>query len=122
MKFLIDMNVSPSWVDFLIESGFEAVHWSDVGAGHAHDREVMRWAVDHGHVLITSDLDFGAILAATRGRGPSVLQLRSDLLSPNSIGPLVLAAIEEAREELAQGALVSIDPGRARLRLLPLRK
>jgi predicted nuclease of predicted toxin-antitoxin system len=26
MKILVDMNLSPGWVDFLIEAGFEAVH------------------------------------------------------------------------------------------------
>ena len=56
-------------------------------------------------------------MAATGGRGPSVLQLRSDLLSTEKIGSSVLAAIEEAGEELARGALISIDTARARLRL-----
>ena len=121
MKFLVDMNVSPGWVDFLTEAGFEAVHWSRIGAGNARDSDVMAWAFEHGHIVITADLDFGAILAATGGRGPSVLQLRSDLLSTEKIGSSVLAAIEEAGEELARGALISIDTARARLRLLPLR-
>jgi predicted nuclease of predicted toxin-antitoxin system len=31
MKFLIDMNLSPLWVPFLANQGFEAVHWSTVG-------------------------------------------------------------------------------------------
>jgi predicted nuclease of predicted toxin-antitoxin system len=109
-------------VDFLVEAAFEAVHWSKVGAGDAHDSDVMRWAVEHDYIVLTSDLDFGAILAATRGRRPSVLQLRSDILTPNSIGPAVLAAIRQTQEELSSGALVSIDAARARLRMLPLRE
>jgi len=28
MKLLLDMNLSPTWVRFLEENGFEAVHWS----------------------------------------------------------------------------------------------
>jgi predicted nuclease of predicted toxin-antitoxin system len=122
MKILVDMNLSPRWVDFLVEAAFEAVHWSKVGAGDAHDSDVMRWAVEHDYIVLTSDLDFGAILAATRGRRPSVLQLRSDILTPNSIGPAVLAAIRQTQEELSSGALVSIDAARARLRMLPLRE
>jgi predicted nuclease of predicted toxin-antitoxin system len=43
MKILIDMNLSPSWADFLIEAGFEAVHWSKVGASDANDSDVMQW-------------------------------------------------------------------------------
>lgn len=122
MKILVDMNLSPGWVDFLVEAGFEAVHWSKVGASDANDRDVMQWAATYGHIVLTSDLDFGAILAATQGRRPSVLQLRSDLLTPEFIGPSVLAAIHQAQQELSNGALVSIDAARARFRLLPLRE
>jgi predicted nuclease of predicted toxin-antitoxin system len=122
MKILVDMNLSPGWVDFLVAAGFETVHWSTVGIGDASDSDVMRWAATHSHVVLTCDLDFGAILAATQGRRPSVLQLRSDLLSPEFIGPAVLAAIHQAQQELSSGALVSIDAARARLRLLPLRE
>jgi predicted nuclease of predicted toxin-antitoxin system len=120
MKILIDMNLSPRWVDFLMSAGFEAIHWSKVGARDASDPELMRWAADHGHIVLTNDLDFGAILAATQERQPSVLQLRNDLLTPEAMGAAVLAAIERTRRELDEGALVSIEAARARLRILPL--
>ena len=120
MKVLIDMNLSPRWVDFLASSGFEAVRWSQVGEANAHDDELMRWAAKHEHVVLTSELDFGAILAATKERGPSVLQLRSDLLTPEAMGRAVLSALEQTRAELEGGALVSLDAARARLRVLPL--
>lgn len=35
MRILIDMNLSPDWVPVLIEGGFEAVHWSQVGEPNA---------------------------------------------------------------------------------------
>ena len=120
MKILVDMNLSPIWVDFLIEAGYEAVHWSKIGPGDAPDREVMQWSTRHGHVVLTSDLDFGAILAATRETSPSVLQLRSDILTPVAMGPAVVAAIHQTQQELVSGALVSIDIARSRLRVLPL--
>jgi predicted nuclease of predicted toxin-antitoxin system len=78
-------------------------------------------AIDHGHIVLTSDLDFGAILAATRERRPSVVQLRSDALTPDAVGALVLAAIRESGQELSEGALLSVEVARARLRVLPLR-
>jgi predicted nuclease of predicted toxin-antitoxin system len=121
MKILVDMNLSPGWVDFLTEAGFEAIHWSHVGPHDAADADVMRWAADRGHVVLTSDLDFGAMLAATRERRPSVLQLRSDVLAPGVAGKVVLAAIRHLDQELKEGALVSVDALRARVRVLPLR-
>jgi predicted nuclease of predicted toxin-antitoxin system len=32
MRLLIDMNLSPKWVGYLTEAGFEAVHGSALGA------------------------------------------------------------------------------------------
>ena len=67
------MNLSPGWIDLLVNSGFEAVHWSSIGRGNETDAELMRWAADRAHVVLTADLDFGAILAATQRRQPSVI-------------------------------------------------
>jgi predicted nuclease of predicted toxin-antitoxin system len=122
MKFLVDMNLSPSWVNFLAEAGFVAVHWSTVGRGDAPDIELMRWAAEHDHILLTADLDFGAILAATQRRQPSVIQIRADIPTPATVGGSVLSAIRQTRDELALGAVVSVDAARARLRVLPFKE
>jgi predicted nuclease of predicted toxin-antitoxin system len=122
MKVLVDMNLSPDWAGFLAEAGFEAVHWSNVGSKSATDSELMRWAAENDHIVLTADLDFGAILAVTRGIKPSVVQLRSDLLSPRAAGSAVVRAMRQARQELLDGALISIDAAHARLRILPLKK
>jgi hypothetical protein len=61
---------------------------------------------------ITNDLDFSAILAATSGHAPSVVQIRSqDLLSDETVSA-VSRAIEAYGEEVDRGALLSIDEGR----------
>jgi len=122
MKILIDMNLSPTWVGFLSEAGFDPVHWSAVGAMTAPDTEVMKWAAERDYMVLTADLDFGAILATTQGTRPSVVQVRSDNLSPRAIGKAVTAALRQTERELSEGALVSVDGARARLRILPLRR
>ena len=65
MKVLVDMNLSPGWASFLADVGFEAVHWSMVGPGNAPDSVLMQWAAERDYVVLTADLDFGAILADT---------------------------------------------------------
>ena len=80
----------------------------------------MQWAAERDYVVLTADLDFGAILAATKIRKPSVVQVRSDVLTPNAIGGMVVAALRQSRQELLDGALISVDAARARLRILPL--
>lgn len=121
MKLLVDMNLSPRWVAVLTEGGFEAVHWSVVGAPNAPDAAIMAFALASDFVVLTHDLDFSAILATTHGTKPSVVQLRADDVSPSAIGPVVLAALRQTQRELGDGALLTVDPQRARVRLLPLR-
>jgi predicted nuclease of predicted toxin-antitoxin system len=120
MKLLVDMNLSPRWARFLSEAGIEAEHWSTIGAGNAPDLEIMAFAKAHGYVVLTHDLDFSAILAATRGEKPSVVQVRSEDVSPEAIGDAVVAAVRQTTNDLNEGALLTVEPSRKRLRLLPL--
>jgi predicted nuclease of predicted toxin-antitoxin system len=121
MKLLIDMNLSPRWVDFLSGMGIEAVHWSSIGASNAPDKQIMAFAREYEYVVLTHDLDFGAILAATQGEKPSVVQLRADNISPSVAGSQVVAALQQMATELDQGALITVDTHKTRLRVLPLR-
>jgi len=122
MRLLIDMNLSPRWVGVLLKAGIDAVHWSTLGASNAPDYEIMAYAAAHGYVVITHDLDFGSILAATQGEKPSVVQIRAVDLNPDAIGRQFLLALKQMAPELEQGALLTIDPNRARVRVLPLQK
>jgi predicted nuclease of predicted toxin-antitoxin system len=77
MKILIDMNLSPLWVQFLVEHGIDAIHWSTIGEPTAPDYQILDHAASNGLVVFTHDLDFGMLLAARKSRGPSVLQVRT---------------------------------------------
>src|SRR5215210_356651 len=108
MKILIDMNLSPLWINTFQENGWEAVHWSDIGDSRAKDVDLMSWARSHGYIVFTNDLDFGHLLALTHAAGPSVIQARAKNLLPESIGPVVIRALHENQEILESGALVSL--------------
>jgi predicted nuclease of predicted toxin-antitoxin system len=120
VRLLIDMNLSPAWVDFLGAAGIEAVHWASVGERDALDTDIMAHAAARNYVVLTHDLDFGAILAATNGAKPSVVQFRAGNLNPDTIGQHLIEALRRMEADLEQGALLTIEPGRARMRLLPL--
>ena len=82
MRLLLDMNLSPRWVEWLAGVGFHAVHWLQIGPHNAPDNEIMAYARADGRVVLTLDLDFGAILAATHGK--SRASCRS---APTTYGP-----------------------------------
>lgn len=121
MKILVDMNLPPRWVQVFAGVGWEALHWSQVGTPTASDREIMAWARENGYMVFTHDLDFSALLAATQGEGPSVIQVRTQNFLPEAIGDLVLKSMNQFRRELGKGAIITIDPRRARLRILPFK-
>lgn len=121
MKFLIDMNLSPSWVPSLEEYGHSAVHWSTVGEGNESDSTLLRWARDNGYVVFTNDLDFGAILAATSGVSPSVIQVRAQDLTPEHLIEVVVRTLSQHEDAIDAGALIAVDEARSRVRILPLR-
>jgi len=120
MKLLIDMNLSPRWVGVLFDAGIESVHWSALGAHDATDSQIMAYARANDYVVLTHDLDFSAILAATHGEKPSVVQIRAGDVSPEVIGKQVVAALRQMASDLEDGALLTVDPSRTRLRVLPL--
>ncbi len=122
MRNLVDVNLSPAWVEALRGHGFDAVHWRDVGNLRAPDTEILRWANDAGRVVLTHDLDFGTLLALTAGSGPSTVQVRTQDVMPNAIAAMVVTAITMHAEALSRGALVTIDELRARVRMLPIRR
>jgi predicted nuclease of predicted toxin-antitoxin system len=120
MKLLVDMNLTPRWVRALADANIGAVHWSDAGAHNASDSEIMHYAQVNGYIVLTHDLDFGGILAATQGTKPSVVQIRASDVTPEAIGKSVIVALKQMESELEKGALITIDPQPARLRVLPL--
>jgi predicted nuclease of predicted toxin-antitoxin system len=106
MKILVDMNLSPRWTGLLKDSGFEALHWSAVGRASAPDPEIMAYAAAHNYVVLTHDLDFSAILAATQGAKPSVVQIRSGDLSPAAVGRNVVLALRRNGDRTASRGAV----------------
>ena len=93
----------------------------NVGAVNAPDTDIMQWAKESGYVVFTHDLDFGALLAATGAIGPSVVQMRSEEVRPIFMKRVVVDALHAYESELRAGALLTIDPRRMRITLLPLK-
>lgn len=120
MKLLVDMNLSQQLCHLLSDAGYEAKHWSEVGDPRAADIELLGWAKRESYVLVTHDLDFGAILAATGFNSPSVVQIRRRNILPAFLIGILTHTLSTYRQELENGALIVVDEIKSRIRLLPL--
>jgi predicted nuclease of predicted toxin-antitoxin system len=122
MKIVIDMNLSPDWVEAFTAENIESVHWSTVGNPRAEDTEIAEWARANEYIVFTHDLDFGAMLAMTQAESPSVVQVRAQDTFPGHLATTVITVMREYAALLEEGALIVIDEAKARVRILPLQK
>lgn len=121
MRLLLDTCMSPRWRTALEERGYEAVHWTTIGDPAADDTEIMDYARREGLVVVTTDLDFGDILAASGARAPSVVVVRRVDAMPDAIGSRLAADLREHEPALATGAVLVVGSAHTRLRRLPIR-
>ena len=119
MKLLVDMNLSPDWIEVFKHQGWQTLHWSMVGDIHATDSVIMDWARVNGYVVFTHDLDFGALLAATRTEGPSVIRVRTQDVMPKSLGNKLVQIVKQYETLLEKGVLITVDESKSRVRVLP---
>jgi predicted nuclease of predicted toxin-antitoxin system len=110
MKILLDMNLTPRWAQYLQPSGFEVLHWSQIGPPDAPDGEIMAYAAKEGFVVLTHDLDFSAILAATKGNKPSVIQIRARNITPEAVGVTIISALRHTSVELEAEPYLQLMP------------
>ncbi len=120
MKILIDMNLSPEWAVIFSHHGITAVHWSTIGNPRAPDSELMDWARANDYIVFTHDLDFGAMLALTQAESPSVIQVRTQDVTPAHLENAVVDLLRKNESILEAKALIVLDEGRSRVRILPL--
>jgi predicted nuclease of predicted toxin-antitoxin system len=78
------------------------------------DEEILQLAHEQSRVLVTLDKDFGE-LAVAFGRPHSGL-VRLVGMSAREQGPMCVDILSRYAEELAAGAIVTVEPGRIRIR------
>lgn len=115
------MNLSPRWVEFFFKNDIEAIHWVNVGKHNDADKVIFQFASVNDYMVFTNDLDFGAILAATQTKAPSVFQLRSQDLLPETIGEMVIRCLNQYKSYIEEGSLITFDINKIRVRILPLK-
>ena len=104
MRFLADMGVSITTVEALRAAYHDVVHLREEGLIRLPDPEIVSKAAGEHRIVLTFDLDFGDILAATRSEAPSVIIFRLRNQTPAAVNPRLFRVIEGCERELTSGA------------------
>jgi predicted nuclease of predicted toxin-antitoxin system len=121
MKFLIDNALSPALAALLQQAGHDAIHVRSIGLQHADDDAIFDRAAVERRVLVSADADFGTLLAMRSSRQPSVIQFRGEgSRKPDAVARTLLANLPQLVDALENGSIVTFEPARVRVRLLPI--
>jgi predicted nuclease of predicted toxin-antitoxin system len=120
MRFLLDMGISTAVAGSLRSLGHDAEHLHELGLGTLPDAEILTKALRDGAVLVTHDLDFSHLLAASGAVLPSVILFRLRDMRPPNVVARLRAVIAGHASALAAGAVVSVTESQIRIRELPL--
>jgi len=120
MKLLLDQGLPQSASTLLSSQGFDTIHVSEIAMWAAQDTEIIQKAQDDNRTVVTLDADFHSILALNNFRSPSVIRIRIERLHAKALTKLLLDVIHQCQDDLENGAAVTVEPGRIRIRRLPL--
>ncbi len=120
MKLLLDQGLPLSAAALLREQEVDTIHVGEIGMSAAEDIEIIYRARAEERIIATLDADFHTLLALETATTPSVIRIRMESLRAQALTELLLKVISECAAELQQGAAVTVEPSRIRIRLLPL--
>lgn len=120
MQFVADMGISPRTVAHLRQAGHDVVDLREIGLARAADHEILALAKRDGRTVLTHDLDFGDLLAASGDALPSVVLFRLPDMRPETLSRYVDAVIEQHAADLEAGSFLSMGERRVRVRALPI--
>lgn len=121
MKLLLDMGLAQSTAIFLRSAGYDAVHLREEGLQRLPDEQIMAKALREGRVILTHDLDFGRLVALSRGRLPSVVTFRLGDMRPRQVNQYLQDILTRFDHELEAGVLISVTDDAIRVRHLPVK-
>jgi predicted nuclease of predicted toxin-antitoxin system len=111
----MDVRVA-SWLN---SQGHAATHLRDEGLQRLPNGRVFEKAIAESRVVVTFDLDFGEIVAFTKGRKTGVILFRLRNTRTSFVIQRLSEVISECADALMRGAIVIVEETRHRVREFP---
>jgi len=114
VKVLLDACVWGKSRDTLASAGHDVI-WAGDWPQDPGDDEILRMAASDRRTLITLDKDFGELAIVKRVAHRGIVRLvRTAAIRQGSVSLMILARYAS---DLESGALITVEPGRVRIRL-----
>ena len=111
----MDVRIT-SWLN---SHGHEATHLRDQGLQRLPNGAIFDKGIAESRMIVTFDLDFGEIVALSKGRKTGVVLFRLRNTRVSFVIQRLSEVIAECSDALARGAVVIVEETRHRVREFP---
>ncbi|MDB5124939.1 MAG: hypothetical protein JWP94_3068 [Mucilaginibacter sp.] len=120
MRFILDMGIAQSVALWLKVQGHDAIHLNDENLYKLPDASILEKAINEKRIIITTDMDFGQLLAFNKTHQASVIQFRTSVFTPGNIREKLVLLLENFSDQLEGDFIITIEDNRTRFRKLPI--
>jgi len=114
------MGISQTVAIWLKSQQHEAVHLNDENLYKLQDISILEKAVNEKRIILTTDMDFGQLLALNKSQQASVIQFRTSTFTSFIIQKKLELLFEEFSDQLDGYFIITIEDNRIRFRMLPI--
>src|ERR1700752_3148932 len=107
----MDVRVT-TWLN---SQGHDATHLRDEGLQRLPNGEILDKAIAESRLVVTFDLDFGEIVALSKGRKTGVILFRLRNTRTSFVVQRLSEVIADCADALARGAVVIVEETRQRV-------
>ena len=109
------MGISQTVAIWLKSQQHEAVHLNDENLYKLQDISILEKAVNEKRIILTTDMDFGQLLAINKSQQAPVIQFRTSVFTPAKIREKLELLFKEFADQLESDFIIRI-----RFRKLPI--
>lgn len=120
MRFLGDACIDIRVIKWLRSQGYDAIHLREEGLQRLPDEEIFKKAISENRVILTFDMNFGEIIALSKGEKASVILFRFHNTRTSQVIVRLSAVLADSKDALDKGAVVIIEESRHRIRYFPI--
>jgi predicted nuclease of predicted toxin-antitoxin system len=119
-RLLLDQGLPRSTAALPAQTGWDAIHVSEIGMSRADDLDILQRARAEARICVTLDADFHSLLAIKGEREPSVIRIRKEGLDGLALAALLQDIWPGIEDALKGGAMVTVTERSVRVRRLPI--